>query len=330
MNLETPASTAPTCPRCRSRLDAFPTGNACAECGLELGAPAVISGTVIADIACLGCGKSLKGSTTADTCRTCGLEVARSVDGELLGQTSHAFIRRLVLGSTAVLVGMLLFGFWLGCQLLLPDSLLDPERWPGLLVGLDALFASLLGLAGWWLLSAPDPAGSLVEPSSRWRRRLRIVLPVSVATAIIASVMFPTLSGWRAELRSEAAPSFDLLRQTFGITMLLALAAWTAKTVVALKYLRSLALRLPSTSLATRAATLLRFTVLGACFFCAVVVELTLVTSLGLPQSPQRLIIVVSSIAAIVGLIVWCGAYATLIAGLRSRLHRISRVMSAP
>lgn len=142
-------------------------------------------------IICVRCGYSLLGIPCEGFCPECGASVEQTLSGDLLRFSPTGYRRAVRLGLLLVLVGD-------GMNLLLwPFSeLADAQQWA--VVGmLDALgtFFTLVGFAGWWIASRPDPSHLGLHRADRTRLVLRCLL-----TVVVPIEFYDMVLSWMAPL----------------------------------------------------------------------------------------------------------------------------------
>lgn len=122
------------------------------------------------DQVCLRCGYDLRGLHATGACPECNTAVIDSLRGTDLRYAEPRYVRTLLLGSSLLLVGV---------GMLLAEALIPCVGVAYSLPGthafhqLVALITSGLQLAGWWLLSTPDPALIGRDPNGVSRRIVR-------------------------------------------------------------------------------------------------------------------------------------------------------------
>jgi len=188
---------------------------------------------------CLRCGYDLRGLAAAGLCPECGAPVINSLRGRHLRYSDPAFLTMLSIGARLVLAAfvLLVIGwawavvtraigvFWVGSVSLASAAL--------------GLGASICGLAGWWLISSPDPALRGHDPADRSRSVLRASLIVAAAGMMLSHFggMIPVTAGGMFA---------NLTRAGF----LLGTLAGLVKFFAAMSYLARLAQRIPDEDLA--------------------------------------------------------------------------------
>jgi hypothetical protein len=158
--------------------------------------PADISpAAVLEDRPCLQCGYSLRGLPLDGHCPECGIPVANSLRGNLLVYSSLIYLESLHRGAVFVISGVLIglvgavVAFFIRFWLTFPSRASFHLGTLDLLARATDLFASLLALFGWWLLSAPDPGLLGEDHSMNSRKLVRIVVAIGAAAALLAFVL---------------------------------------------------------------------------------------------------------------------------------------------
>lgn len=182
---------------------------------------------------CVACGYDLSGLASNGRCPECGLEIRHSQAGPLLRHASPEFVRALHLGA-------ILAEWWavIGVVIWLPFfwGMVVQGKPAEVASSVMSLAAAAFGLAGWWLLTIPDPTCDRHLPPESTRRRLRIALVVLVAATIADHAI--TLTGL-------AQRQFFGVRAMggFGAISLVKSAAGVAFYFLAMSHLRWLARR---------------------------------------------------------------------------------------
>jgi hypothetical protein len=205
---------------------------------------------------CLSCGYNLQGLPVEGGCPECGSPVLQSLRGNLLRFASVHHLKILTWGATlafwgslAALTLSLLSGFGGFSMRVARAGSLDVF---GALVGSFSTLATLTMLAGWWLLSEPDPGVPGSAAVRRTRGLLRIGLVLSAAVTIGEIVL--QLNGY----------SIGLFMFMSGKSSGIEVAAWfVQKAAIGLRYFpamvyaQQLAARIPDRKLYNDAGRLL-------------------------------------------------------------------------
>lgn len=120
-------------------------------------------------------------------CPECGTPAEQSRVGDVLRFSSHAYRRRVARGFSVVLWA------W-SVELLnqIPDLLIPRERWAAVAtVETVTGAATLAGMWGWWMATAPDPSQLGIHRADKTRLVARIVLLLYAPVAVFDSVL-----GW--------------------------------------------------------------------------------------------------------------------------------------
>ena len=145
-------------------------------------------------IPCSRCGYTLSGLKTDGKCPECAAPIAESVRGERLEFAAPGFVRVLWLGAvvTAIAVAVQLVCTTMAfvpTMVMLGLSIGPPPRWLDMTLWFAFVilpaFSSAAALAGWWLLTTPDPARHGTPGDARWRVPLRAVIGLEAACWIM-------------------------------------------------------------------------------------------------------------------------------------------------
>jgi len=196
------------------------------------------SATLNSDTPCRKCGYNLRGLSFAGRCPECGAAIAISVGGDLLRYSDPDWLAKLAKGANLIVIGyIVVFALSLGIGVL--GAVL---RTPAVVaVGTLIMFAaSLLTVAGAWLVTEPDPSGIGEDRYGTSRQIIRITLIVGLAGSVLEmitqfSALHPAVS---LILRSVQAVS--------GIANVIGFLAQ-------LQYFSKLTQRIPDASLTARA-----------------------------------------------------------------------------
>ncbi len=179
-------------------------------------------------IICVRCGYSLVGIQREGACPECGTSVEQTLSGDLLRFSPAEYRRAVRLGLLLVLVSD-------GVQILNMQfsELADAQQWA--VVGmLDALgtFFSLVGFAGWWIASRPDPSHLGLHRADRTRLVLRCLL-----TVVVPIEFYDMVLSWMMPLPLWIEIPLALVGASVYIVSCLYL-AWLAGRVPALRLSR--------------------------------------------------------------------------------------------
>ncbi|MCC6659471.1 MAG: hypothetical protein IT437_01160 [Phycisphaerales bacterium] len=207
------------------------------------------------DAPCNRCGYNLRGLDAAGLCPECGAGVADSLRGGQLRFASVEFVRLLARGARLVLWGMAIMCFGTISAVVLEGA--APSA-PASTIVIEAVAtgSTVMGLVGWWLLSAPDPAAELDRTRGSTSR---VVLRGSLIVSLAAFGL--TLLG-----RAVAVPAVPFRGVPTAVDMMSMLVmagqvasgvAWIVHALAANFYVQHLARRLADTRLARRARAVL-------------------------------------------------------------------------
>jgi hypothetical protein len=185
---------------------------------------------------CLRCGYDLSGLQATGVCPECGTPVAHSLHGNLLLYSAPEFLKKLHRGVFLILAAIIvMFVAMMGAialEFITAAGVLLPE-WEAV-ADLAGVASSLGIMAGWWLLSEPDPAFIGRDDGGRARRLVRITV------AVAASL---TLAVFIVEQAAPAGnPASDGLEVAGSIAGLIAVAVHYFASMV---YIQWLARRIP-------------------------------------------------------------------------------------
>ncbi len=222
-----------------------------------------LSESVSTDVACRKCGYNLRSLRLDGVCPECGTAVMVSIQGDLLRFSDPAWIRLLSRGMRLILWGIVSYILAVIALVVLLIALPGAILSITMLSKIVFLAASAIMVVGSWLITMPDPSGTGEDRYGMARKIIRITLVIGVGQSVIDLGITP----------QALSPE---LRQLFQIFALLCTIVSVVGLYAQLKYLGSIAGRIPNESLARRAAMLKRYFV-GS--YGAMMV-LTLVTAL--------------------------------------------------
>ncbi|HYE02894.1 MAG TPA: hypothetical protein VD963_06635 [Phycisphaerales bacterium] len=150
--------------------------------------------TVRGSRTCVRCGYPLEGLPVAGACPECAWPVELSLRGPKLEYSDPAYVVRLHRGVTIVAVAIALSILIMVVQIigsLVAGVSLRAGLPPAMPTSFDALMlvahllVQALSAAGWWLLSAPDPAHVLVDRGTRARQVVRVAVIIQLVAAVL-------------------------------------------------------------------------------------------------------------------------------------------------
>ncbi len=144
------------------------------------------------DVFCIQCGYNLHGLTPERNCPECGMPIERSLRGNLLRNSSPAYLRKLHQGVflilAAIIAQVLLIMVSFGIGIASASMAGSAPAMLQLILNILGTFVSLASLYGWWLFSSPDPAYVGREHGAAARRIVRLSV---VLTAVVTVVNTP-------------------------------------------------------------------------------------------------------------------------------------------
>lgn len=241
------------CISCRYDLMGLPAEANCPQCSRAIRdslrfSPGSSGLPLAFDAWCTACGYNLVGLPDNSKCPECGKSIAESLQGDLLLHANPDHVRTLRLGASLIFWGSLLTALMWIVQLVVTINLgraasASALSLPAVLIffGLADFAVALITLFGWWKLCSLDPAYNAARNASQSRLWIRILLCIALACKLIT-----VLGGL------PGATSFGII----GIVSILAGAVWLTRFFFEMSYIRWLAPRLSSDSLAKSAARL--------------------------------------------------------------------------
>ncbi len=200
-------------------------------------APGGFSGQVDFDCPCRRCGYNLRGLDALGRCPECGTPVGLSAHGDLLRFADPKWLQTISSGLSLVLWGVLV-SMLVGML----SRLLSAAGSQVLVAGLG-LIGSIIYVVGAYRFTEPDPSGLSDGKYVNTRKFVRIALALSmIGTASNAVGLFARLPG--------------PIGPVMAVVGLLLLAIGYIGEWARLRYMRSLALRIPEPKLAAAAAFL--------------------------------------------------------------------------
>lgn len=192
-------------------------------------------GSLGADIPCRKCGYNLRGLNVEGKCPECGTMVGLSVSGDLLRFSDPEWVQGLGSGVRLILWGVVVMIVAMAAGVVLT---LMREK---LLGSLMTLGAQGLSLAGWWILTRPDPSGIGEDRYGKARQIIRI--------GLIGGMVG---SGCYIVAQDSIGYEQDTALIIHFVGQILALVGLVAQ----LQYLKKLAVRIPDDGLKERAGFL--------------------------------------------------------------------------
>lgn len=228
---------------------------------------------VAPDILCRACGYELKGIAMSAACPECGAPVATSLRGDILEAASPEYVRTLWRGVLlAELVVPLLVLSW---TVLIPLAIYLAERAKeagsvsgvsvqrniDVLQGVLSFVVSVVSLAGWWMLTRPDPGYAPGAKDLRGRRLLRGLLIVRAVQSVLGLCVvsvpailqspFSVFSGSIQIHSNNGANTFNNPTWILAIALRLSFfGLWLLQFLMQCRFLGVLAARIPSTRIA--------------------------------------------------------------------------------
>jgi hypothetical protein len=219
---------------------------------------------------CTRCGYALRGILVSGACPECGFLVQRSVEAlarpDMLEHASPAYLRRLIAGAWLVALGVLADVAWFVGMLVIAVWTGHGLSEKGTLVFMVSTgFASaVITLAGWWLLTEPDPAHPRVASDDRLRRLIRGLVVFIFAGAVVglAGVLVEPLSKMglfavAGNIHIGPGTTWTLVFTGAIALRLLLYVARISRFFAGLMYVRQLAVRLSDDRLRGKAGRLL-------------------------------------------------------------------------
>jgi hypothetical protein len=210
---------------------------------------------------CVGCGYIVGTMPVASVCPECATPVAKSLQGDVLGNADPDYVRTISRGLTLVLLGTLtVASWWVATPIIMEgfvrSGLMSFQAGYVVVQSIDFLGAILL-LSGWWLASSPNPAVQDPANDYRARRLLRgLLILIAAITALgFVGVFVPAfakagLGGISGNVTINSTAQFTpLLVSALALRVVLVLAR-VVRFFVALRYLRVIAERVPDRTLA--------------------------------------------------------------------------------
>ncbi|MCA9288903.1 MAG: hypothetical protein KDA05_09990 [Phycisphaerales bacterium] len=269
------------------------------------------------DVPCRRCGYSLLGLECDGVCPECGAPVRVSLMGDYLAAADPDHISRLLRGAMMVELSVYL-GVLTWCVASpIAIAVMAPvwSSWWTAAGGLVNLGLAWLGLLGWWLVGTRDPGMFAGGKGESARTALRVCVVVSAATSVLGAGV-------------SAIGLFAATPTTAGTVVRASTAAGAMATVAlffaSVGYVRVLATRIPSSSLAATARTTMRLPL----WILGIGTPAMIGTGvLGVSVPPMWLVTILAATGVMIAGIVWFVWYCAMVSGLRDRLETVRAVM---
>ncbi len=202
-----------------------------------------VQDVVSGDVACRHCSYNLNHAPLLGLCPECGTPVALSVQGDRLCNSDPKWLGKLARGINLILweIVVVIFGL-AGVVVLFRHNL-----WVSGIVG---LIGRMVGLAGTWMVTEPDPSGVGEDAYGSIRKWIRVIAIAEFSHQFLQLYINTSAGYWQRLLLIQ------IIAMLFEIVSL-------AGTMARLKYFQKLALRIPDDRLAARSRLL--FWGLGLC-----------------------------------------------------------------
>ncbi len=202
--------------------------------------------TVPQDALCRGCGYALIGLQISDFCPECGRPVLESVRGDELRFCDPKYLQSLHRGIVLIqasLVSLLI----ITVLTILVQSVIGGGLAAQSITSFLSLVPAAISLAGWYIVSVPDPGVNLEDKGDKPRKVLRIAAIVNAGAALFAGVVgvfAPQTVNFAGGL-NQLTPA-ALLAGVAGLANLASIIAFVIQYFAAMKYLAWLAPRIPN------------------------------------------------------------------------------------
>lgn len=272
---------------------------------------------VEADLPCRRCGYSLKGLSRDGVCPECGAPVRVSLMGDYLAAADPGHVSRLLRGAAMVELSVYL-GVLTWCVASpIAVAVMAPvwSNWWTAAGGLLNLSLAWLGLIGWWLVATRDPGMFSGGKGESARTALRVCVVISGVTSLV---------GAGASVASLVAASEATAAMVVRASTGVGAGATVAQFFASVAYVRVLAARIPSSSLASTARTTMRLPM----WILGIGVPVLVATGvLGASMPALWLLTILAATGVVIAGIVWFVWYCSMVSGLRDRLETVRAVM---
>ena len=204
-------------------------------------------GVVTSDVACRGCGYSLRGFSLAQVCPECGWPVSRSVQGADLLHSPPAYVRTLRSSIQVILIALMV-DIVSTFSVVIVDIINDYYRlnWElgALHVGSEAISfaANVVTVWGFWRFTTPDPTLSREQQRTSAYWVLRIATVVAALSGFIDTIFIVLEATGRAAPGGVVGAAISV----FSFLVYVLTAAWIS---AAMRFISAIARRVPDPQL---------------------------------------------------------------------------------
>lgn len=216
------------------------------------------SGTLLHDHPCIKCSYNLIGLSTTGVCPECGTDVARSLRGDLLFDSSPAYVATLHRGALLI-IGAIITSIVIAVfTMIMAFVYRGMDGGVEIVINLTQCALTMVSLYGYWCFSEPDPGQLSTNLGEKPRRFMRISILCAAGSMLLMTGMqvFLIASGMKNSLQSPMgpnAPGFWTALILVLAVSLIGLAAWLVQFIATMRYSQWLAPRLPNEKLHNRA-----------------------------------------------------------------------------
>jgi hypothetical protein len=164
-----------------------------ADAGIPIARPTVSvpvkldpHGCLDEDISCRKCGYNLRGLSPDGRCPECGTAVGRSLRGDYLHFADPQWVQTLASGMNWIVAGIVV-GIMVG---VITGGLIGSTGLDRIWLSIIQIAVSLIGLVGYWKVTAPDPAG-LENPGKLSMRKLVRICQIAALGILLLSLFLP-------------------------------------------------------------------------------------------------------------------------------------------